>query len=347
MIKTIKAAVLEKINSKLKIIDLQVPKLTHGQVLVKIFFSGACRSQLMEIVGGRNNQNWLPHLLGHEGSGEIVEVGSGVSKFKPGDKVILGWIKGKGIEAESASFSYENQIINSGKVTTFSNYSIVSENRLVMKPKHLSFEEAVLFGCAIQTGAGMVFNELKISREDNVIVLGLGGIGLSALIALKTLNIEKIIALDISNEKLNLAKELGATHIFNTQRSDLKSEINKIFKEGANFCIESCGKASTIELGFSLLNKKNGELIFASHPPKDEKISLNPHELISGKKIRGSWGGACLPDKDVPKISDAFNSSNVQLKKLLSKKYKLEQINDALTDLKTGKVTRPLIEMEH
>ena len=143
------AAVLLKINQPLEIYELNIPALIAGQVLVKILFSGLCRSQVMEVRGHRGEDLWLPHLLGHEGAGVVVEVGAGVSKVKPGDEVILGWIKGEGAEAPGAKYTIGDQVINSGRVTTLSNYSIVSESRLVKKPANLPFDEAILFGCAI------------------------------------------------------------------------------------------------------------------------------------------------------------------------------------------------------
>jgi S-(hydroxymethyl)glutathione dehydrogenase / alcohol dehydrogenase len=347
MIKTIHAAVLEELKQDLVLKEIEPSPLLFGQVLVKVMFSGVCRSQVMEVRGGRGIDNWLPHLLGHEGSGIVQEVGEGVTKVKIGDEVILGWVKGEGAEALGAKYKCGNQIINSGRVTTFSNYSVVSENRLVKKPKSLGLDAAVLFGCALPTGAGMVLNELKPSPDSSVIVLGLGGVGLSALMALKALEVKMIIAIDISNEKLALAKELGATHIFNSKDNGFEKEILTLTNGGAHRCIESAGQISTIELGFSLIRKNGGKIIFASHPPNGEKIQISPHELISGKLIEGSWGGATNPDLDIPLMYDLFVKSNAPLGTLISKRYSLKQINEALSDLEAGRVFRPLIVMEH
>lgn len=344
MERKLKAAVLFDTNQPLEICELDIPKLKEGQVLIKIFYSGVCRSQLMEARGGRGVDPWLPHLLGHEASGEVIEIGPNVKKVKLGDNVVLGWIKGNGVEAEGAKYIFNNQIINSGKVTTFSNYSIVSENRLVKIPDKIPLDIAVLFGCALLTGAGMVLNELKPSSEMSVIVIGLGGIGLSALMALKYLNCKMIIAIDISDEKLELAKLFGATNTFNSRDINLFQKIKDLTIVGADACIESGGKTETIELGFALISKK-GKLIFASHPPEGEKISIAPHELIAGKQIFGSWGGGCKPDIDIPKLADIYIKNNPPLEKLISKRYKLENINEALDDLDNGVVFRPIIEM--
>ena len=346
MERKLKAAVLFDTNQPLEICELDIPKLKEGQVLIKIFYSGVCRSQLMEARGGRGVDPWLPHLLGHEASGEVIEIGPNVKKVKLGDNVVLGWIKGNGVEAEGAKYIFNNQIINSGKVTTFSNYSIVSENRLVKIPDKIPLDIAVLFGCALLTGAGMVLNELKPSSEMSVIVIGLGGIGLSALMALKYLNCKMIIAIDISDEKLELAKLFGATNTFNSRDINLFQKIKDLTIVGADACIESGGKTETIELGFALISKK-GKLIFASHPPEGEKISIAPHELIAGKQIFGSWGGGCNPDLDVLKLAEIYLTSSIPLDKLIVKRYTLNQINIALDDLDLGKVFRPLICMNH
>lgn len=347
MVKFAKAAVLEELSAPLAIKVIELPELARGQVLVKVLFSGVCRSQLMEVRGGRGSDPWLPHLLGHEGSGIVVAVGDGVTKVKTGDEVILGWVKGKGLDAPGAKYKCGDQIINSGRVTTFSNYSIISESRVVKKPAGLPFDAAILFGCALPTGAGMVLNELRPPTDSSVIVLGLGGIGLSALIALKAIGVKTIIAIDISEKKLELAKQLGATHVFNSTSEGFRQSALGMTNGGADICVESGGQVSTIELGFSLIRKGGGRLLFASHPPEGEMIRLAPHELISGKQIAGSWGGATLPDRDIPRMFEIFQNANISLGSLLTKRYALEQINEALDDLEAGRVFRPLIVMDH
>lgn len=342
-----KAAVLEVLGEPLHIRNIEIPELIRGQVLVKILYSGVCRSQLMEASGGRGADPWLPHLLGHEGSGIVLEVGSDVTKVKVGDEVILGWVRGEGIDAPGARYLCNGQAINAGCVTTFSNYAVASENRLVKKPASLPFDVATLFGCALPTGAGMVLNELNPPSSSSVAVLGLGGIGLSSLMTLKALGVETIIAIDISDEKLLLAKSLGATHVINSQCDDCETLLRDIESQGVDICIESAGSVATIELGFKLIRRHGGQLLFASHPPEGDKINLAPHELISGKKIAGSWGGGTNPDIDIPKMFHLFSKANTPLESLLTKRYKLEQVNDALEDLRLGRVFRPLIVMDH
>jgi S-(hydroxymethyl)glutathione dehydrogenase/alcohol dehydrogenase len=346
--RTAEAAVLEKVGEPLKIFEIDLPPLKEGQVLVKILCSGVCRSQLMEVSGGRGEDKWLPHLLGHEGSGEVLEVGQGVTKVQPGSEVILSWIKSSGIEAKPAIYEIGSRKINSGPITTFSNYSIVSENRLIPKPVAIPHQHAMLFGCALTTGMGMVINEGKPRKEDIVAIVGLGGIGLAALLATSSLGVEKIICIDQSSDKLNLAKQLGADVVIDATKVDPQGEIFKATSGcGVDVCFESAGSVQTIELGFDIIKKGGGALFFASHPNDDKKISISPHDLISGKNIKGSWGGASKPDRDVPRFSNLLRSSAPDLDLLIPLTYKLSEVNEALETIRTGTAFRPLIEMTH
>ncbi|KZZ35263.1 hypothetical protein A3757_16065 [Oleiphilus sp. HI0117] len=326
---------------------LKAPTLAKGQVLVKVLYSGVCRSQLMEVRGKRGEDSWLPHLLGHEGSGVVVEIGPGVTKVSPGDAVILSWIKGDGLDAAGAIYSDGIRNINSGPVTTFSNFTVVAENRVVLKPESLDFDTAVLFGCALPTGAGMVLNELTITSKETVAVLGLGGIGLSAVMALVALGVKNIIAIDVSREKLEKVKGWGVRHCINSEHDDVVEKVLALTKGGADFCIEATGHISGIEDGFSMIRKFGGQLLFASHPPDGEKIRLSPHDLISGKQISGSWGGSVMLDRDIPRLHSLFSKVATPLNGLLTKRYDLNQINAALDDLEEGRVFRPLIVMTH
>jgi len=344
--KYLTAAVLFKINRQLKVINLKIPKLKEGQVLVKIFYSGICRSQIMEIFGGRENKRWLPHLLGHEASGKVIQIGKNVKKVKPEDDVILTWIKASGLESKTPDFFYKNKKINAGKVTTFSNYSIVSENRLVKKPRSINAQEAIFFGCAFPTGAGMVFNEIKTSKNDNIVLIGLGAVGLGTLLALKKKEIKNIIVIDKNKKKLNLANKLGVKYTFSSLNNLTKNKVNKIFKNGADICFESAGLTKTIEFGMDVINN-NGKVHFASHPSNKEIINIKPHDLIKGKKISGSWGGGTKPDRDVKKFTTILKQNKFKLQYICSKIYSLNKINLAINDFKKNLVFRPIIKMHH
>ena len=333
-----KSAILEKKNQSLSIQKFNVPKLLRGQVLVKIFYSGICRSQLMEKSGKRGKDNWLPHALGHEASGEVIEIGAAVTKVKVRDKVILSWIKGKGINTNGFKIkNTKNKLINFGPITTFSNYSIISENRVFLKPSNLNFKEAVLYGCAIPTGAGIIFNQLKINKKDKILLIGIGGVGLSCLLALKAIKAKNVYILEKSNKKLNMIKNLKI--------NSLKFFDNKKDSD-FDFCIDCSGVTKMIELGLSKINK-TGTVLFASHPPSGEKIRVDPHELISGKKLYGTWGGLSYPDRDIAKFNKYFKKNKISLNPFLSKIYRLDEINKAFMDLSKGNEKRAIISMNH
>jgi S-(hydroxymethyl)glutathione dehydrogenase/alcohol dehydrogenase len=300
----------------------------------------------MEISGQRGDDPWIPHLLGHEASGVVIDTHSNASKFKKGDEVILTWIEGSGKKASQITFNRGDEAINAGSVTTFSNYSVVSENRAVMKPADLSFKEAILFGCALPTGAGIIMNEIQPKKEDSILIIGLGGIGLAAMIMCLAMGIKNVAVVDQNEEKLSYAKKLGIKFRYDSKKITFNKEINRDYPSGFDFCVECAGHTKTIEMGFSLLNK-NGALHFASHPPEEDLIRIRPHDLISGKKIFGSWGGSTFPDRDIPKMWNYIKESQIDLSDLIPRVYNLDKINMAIQDLKEGKVFRPIIEMPH
>jgi len=335
----IKAAVLDKVKSKLKIVkNISIPNLEKGQVLVKINYTGVCRSQLYEIQGKRGKDLYLPHMLGHEATGVVISCGKGVKKIKPKDKVFLTWIKSKGIEAPTPKFEYpnKNKKINSGRVTTFSNFSIVSENRVVKLPKGISAKIGVLLGCALPTGAGMILNQTNINRNSKVIIFGLGGVGLSALLAARIHEPKIIVGIDKNEFKIKYLKK------FFGKKIKLLSKIKN--SNYFDYAIETSGSVKGIETCINLLNKK-GKCVFASHPPKNERIKLDPFDLIKGKKIEGSWGGKVNFDKHLKSLVKIL-SSNKKIKELFFKKeYTLDNINEAFSDLKKGKILRALIKV--
>ena len=340
------AAVLFKLNNNLKILNLEIPKLKKGQVLVKVFYSAICRSQIEEIYSGRENRKFLPHLLGHEGSGKVLAIGDGVNKVKVNDDVVLTWIRSKGLKSLNPEYFYKKIKINSGKVTTFSNYTVVSENRLIKKPRNISYKNAVLLGCSFMTGPGMVLNDLNLKKNFKILLIGLGAIGLGILLALKENNFKNIILIEKEKKKCLLAKSLGIKYIFNLLSLKIERKIYKIFKEKPDICFESAGCIKTIEFGLKVI-KDNGRIHFASHPNTKKFLKIYPHDLIRGKMITGTWGGGSCPDRDVQTFSKIISANKSLFDRLLDKEYKLNEINDAIIDFKKNLVFRPIIKMEH
>ena len=226
-----KAAVLWKTGRKLKIVNkIKIPELTSGQVLVKIAYSGVCHSQLNEIKGLKGEDKFLPHTLGHEGTGVVLDAGPQVTKVKKDDRVIMTWIRGQGMDVPSSVYQrVDGSNVNSGAISTFMNYAVVSENRLVPFSKDFPMDELSLLGCAIPTGAGMVLNEVKILKNDKVVLIGLGAVGLGTLLALKKQKIKNIAVIDKNKKRLNLANKLGVKYLFNSINEDqYLKEINKL-----------------------------------------------------------------------------------------------------------------------
>ncbi|MEM5788033.1 MAG: alcohol dehydrogenase catalytic domain-containing protein, partial [Syntrophobacteraceae bacterium] len=207
----IRAAILYETNAPLLVEAISAPPPGYGQVCVEVAFSGVCRSQLMEARGKRGTDRYLPHLLGHEASGKVISIGEGTTKVKPGDKVILGWIKGNGLDVGGPDFRWGDRIIHAGPVTTLSTHTIVSENRCTLLPEGIPPDLAMLFGCAVPTGAGIVLNQVKPVDGSTIALFGLGGVGISALMALNLFNCSNVITVDIEESKLALARECGAT----------------------------------------------------------------------------------------------------------------------------------------
>ncbi|MBT5400193.1 zinc-binding dehydrogenase [bacterium] len=343
-----KAAILKKLNKPLEIEDIEWSALEYGQVLVKLSYSGVCHSQLMEAQGKRGDDKFLPHLLGHEATGVVLRVGQNVSKVKEGDRVVLGWIQGKGINAEPAKYiNHEGCVVNSGRVTTFSEYSVVSENRLIKLPHEIPMDVGVLFGCAIPTGSGIIINEIQPEDGTTIAIFGLGGIGLSALMATNIYKFYKVIAIDIEDSKLELAKEFGATNVINSSNGNVLEKIYELTGgKGVDYAVEASGLTAIIELAFKSVRNNGGLCVFASHPENGEEIKLNPFDLICGKQIKGSWGGGCDPDVDLPIFFKLYMDGLLPLEKLVDKIYPLEDINNALFDLENREVFRPLIEID-
>ena len=337
------AAVLCALNQPLEIMDLEIPKLAKGQVLVEIAYSGICRTQLNEIKGYKGHDPYLPHTLGHEGSGIVLEIGPDVSKVNVGDHVVLTWIKGSGIDAGGCKYISQNGVVNSGAISTFMNYSIISENRLVPIPNNLPLREAALLGCAIPTGAGIVFNQLKLSKGSSCAVFGTGGIGLSAILAARFLGANPIIAIDISDTKLEQAVVLGATHIINAILSNVTEKIQEYTRgKGVEGVIESAGHNEAMEMAYQSTALR-GTCILAGNLPKGQKIQIDPFGLILGKTVKGSWGGESRIDEDIAQYVPMLIDSKLKLDKLITHEIHLNDINNLLEDLQDAKVGRGII----
>jgi S-(hydroxymethyl)glutathione dehydrogenase/alcohol dehydrogenase len=339
------AAWVESLGRPLRVSSVVATPLKEGQVRVHLAYSGVCHSQLMEAQGGRGADQYLPHLLGHEATGVVEAVGSGVTKVSLGDRVILTWIKGAGCDVGGGEVKFGEQTVNAGPVTTFSEFTTVSENRVISLPNGLPMDVGVLFGCALPTGLGMVRKELSPDPGKSALIIGLGGVGLCALMGLVDAGCNPIIAVDLSSEKRALAVELGATFTVNPQEVDPVDYTLQMTGGGVDFAIDAAGRCETIQTAFACVKRQGGQCLFASHPASGDMLKIDPFELICGKQLRGSWGGSCKPDEDIPIFAQLYQEGRLPLDRLIGKIYKLNQVNEAMDDLASGRVFRPLIKM--
>lgn len=342
------AAILTRIGKPLEIKKLRIPALKEGQVLVKILYSGICHSQLNEIYGLKGKDKFLPHTLGHEGSGVVEDIGKGVKKVNTGDHVVLTWIKGKGLDVPNTTYLSKDTdlVINSGAISTFMDRAVISENRIVKIPSEISMQVASLLGCAIPTGMGIIQKSLKPPDGSKIAIFGVGGIGLSSLMASKLSNASSVIAVDISKYKLQLAKRLGATHIINAKHKDPVSEIIRISEgTGTDYTIEAAGVKEAMENAFKAVRCNGGICVLAGNLAHNQTISLNPFELIQGKRIIGTWGGETDPDYDIPQYAEQILSGKLKLDDMITHVFPLEGLSQALNLLKNGNAGRIILEM--
>ena len=308
------AAILYEAGRPLQVQEVTVPGLQPGQLLVEVAFSAVCHSQLLEVRGQRGPDPFLPHTLGHEGSGRVLEVGPGVKKVRPGDHVVLSWIKGSGADVPSTVYQSGEIRINSGAIGTLMRKTVTCENRLIPIPDTMPLREGALLGCAIPTGAGIVMNTARVQPGSSLAVFGVGGIGLSAVLAADLMNVTTIIAVDLFDHKLELAREVGATHLVNARQRDPLAAVEQITEgRGVDCAIEAAGRQETMEAAFQVVRDGSDLCILAGNLPHGERISLDPFDLIKGKRIIGTWGGETQPDRDIPIYLDLYLAGKLKL----------------------------------
>lgn len=341
-----KAAILVEQKKPLVIADVDVPsELQYGQVLVRVVCSGICGSQINEIDGVKGPDKFLPHLLGHEGSGIVSDVGPGITKVKKGDHVVLHWRKGTGIESATPKYRWASKVVNAGCVTTFNEYAVISENRLTGIPEDVDFEIAALMGCAVTTGLGVVSNDAKLKMGESIAVFGAGGVGLNVIQGAALVSADPIIAVDIYDDKLKLAKEFGATHVVNSSKCDVKAEIQSIAgRRGVDVAVDNTGIVDVINQAYELTSD-TGRTVLVGVPRIGEKISIYSLPLHFDKKIYGSHGGGTNPSVDIPRYLNLNRKGVLKLKGLITDHFSLDKINDAIEGMRKGKIVKCIIKM--
>ena len=341
-----RAAILVEQKQPLVIDDVEVPALKLGQVLVRVLVSGICGSQLGEIDGVKGPDRFLPHLLGHEGCGEVLEVGEGVRHVKPGDRVVLHWRKGAGLESVAPVYDSKIGRVNAGWVTTFNELAVVSENRVTAIPADVDPEFAALLGCAVTTGFGVVTNNARLAIGESIAVFGAGGIGLNIVQGAALAGGNPIIAIDRFDNRLALARSLGATHAINMTQTDAAEEIHRIVgHEGVDIAVDNTGNVEVIALASRLTNAR-GRTVLVGVPPKDSTAAIATLPLHFEKRLVGSHGGESRPDIDIPRYVRLVQEGRLDLRSLIGQTYPLADVNTAIADMRSGRLAgRALIRL--
>ena len=340
-----RAAILVELRKPLQLAELAVPALQPGQVLVEIYYSGVCHTQLGEWLGQRGPDPYLPHCLGHEGSGRVLDIGPGVTRCRPGDPVVLSWIKGPGMQVAGTVYDWNGQPVNAGGVTTFSCHSVVSENRVTVIPGELPLRVAALLGCAIPTGCGAILNTAGVRAGQSVAVLGAGGIGLCAIMAAAVAGADPVVAIDVEPRRLELARQVGATHTLDSRGEEPLAALRRLLPGGLDVAIEASGRPEVMRLALAAVRNQGGKAVVVGNAPFGEHLQLDPRELNQGKQLLGTWGGDNDPPRDFPRYARLILSGRLPAERLLEREYSLPEINSALEDLQARRVARPLVNM--
>ena len=342
-----KAAILVQTGEPLVVDEIKMSEiLSFGQVHVKIHFSGICGAQINEINGAKGPDKFLPHLLGHEGSGTVLRVGPGVKTVKEGDHVVLHWRPSAGLQADPAKYEWTGKPVNAGWVTTFNDEAIVSENRLTVIPNDFDLRLAPLFGCAVTTAVGVVNNDAQLKIGQSIVIFGIGGVGLNIAQAALMVSANPIIGVDIVDSKIEMSKQWGVNYAFNsTDTPDLKEQILKLVGPGgADVVVDTTGQPRVIELAYDLTHA-DGRTILVGVPRKGDNVNIHTLPLHFKKILKGSHGGNAVPDLEIPRLIRLVNQSRMKLDGLFTHEFPLDQINEALTALRSGEAGRVLLRM--
>ena len=340
------AAVLVELAKPLELADLEIPALKPGQVLVEIAFSGVCHTQLLEARGLRGADPFVPHCLGHEAGGTVVDVGPAVTKVRPGGRVILSWIKGSGLDVPGTVYDWNGRKVNAGGVTTFARHAVAAENRLTPVPDDFPLREAALLGCAVPTGLGAVFNTAAPRPGQSLAVFGTGGIGLCAVAAARISGLTPIVAVDVSPDRLEVARRMGATHLVDAGQEDPVAAIAQLVPGGADFAVEASGRPEVMNQALLSVRNQGGAAVLVGNAPFGRLLELDPKQFNLGKRLLGTWGGDNVPDRDFPRYCRLVAGGLLSLEPLLDRAYSLNDVNRALDDLEARTVARPLIDMQ-
>ena len=338
------AAILVQQRQPLVLDEVELPPLGFGQVLVDIRVSRICGSQIGEIDGVKGPDRWLPHLLGHEGGGVVQEVGPEVRHVKPGDRVVLHWRPGAGIESRGPVYRWGQRTANAGCITTFNRYSVVSENRLTVVPPDTDFEVCSLLADTLTTGFGVINNDAHVKLGESVVIIGCGGIGLGVVLGAKLAGAHPIIAVDLHDHKLAKAREFGATHTINSTGQDFVTAVRDILGGvPPDVVVDGTGLPAVLEKAFPLA-AASGRVVIFGVMAHDRKLSLNTLPLHFGKQLTGSHGGSSRPAEDIPRYLRMMRDGRFDPRAMVSHRIPLEQVNDGIARMRSGEVIHCMID---
>ena len=356
-----------KSSKPLSIEEIIISPPLENEVLVQVKGAGLCHSDLSVINGSRVMP--LPLVIGHEGAGEVVEVGNAVKDIRIGDHVsfqfspscgrcrrclegrpqvceLAAATKGKGqlMSGGSRLSDLDGNVLNHHTgVSCMSQYSVVDRGSVVVIDKSVNIQDAALFGCAVMTGVGAVINTARIRPGDSVAIIGLGGVGLNGIIGAKLGGAETIIAVDIDPSKFIRAKELGATHCFDSRKNDTIEEIRELTKGGVDFAIDLAGVIPAMNTAYELI-RYGGTVVTAGLSPINTQFSFNHSDLVAQEKsILGSYMGSCVPVRDVPRFLNLFQQGRLPVDKLIDGKITFDDLNEGFDKLSNGEVVRQIL----
>jgi S-(hydroxymethyl)glutathione dehydrogenase / alcohol dehydrogenase len=338
-----KAAILVEQKKDLVVDEIEIPKLEHGKVLVEIKSTRICGSQLGEIDGVKGPDHYLPHLLGHEAGGIVREAGQGVTRVKEGDHVVCHWRPAPGISGPCPTYDWKGSTVNAGHITTFSEYAVISESRLTPIDSKYDHEVSALMADTITTGFGVISNDANVRIGQSVCIIGVGGIGLGAVLGAKLAGAHPIIAVDLFDHKLELAKRHGATHCINSSEVVLKDALRDVIgRPEVEVMIEGTGNPEVIEQAYELTSKQ-GTCVLFGVMSFDQKVSLNTLPLHFGRTLIGSEGGQSEPHLDIPRYLRMMDEGLFNLDDFVSHRITLDEINIGIQRMRSGESIHTMI----
>jgi alcohol dehydrogenase len=369
-----KAAVLRRMGvdppyAETKPLSIETVELDppgRDEVLVRIGAAGLCHSDLSVINGDRPRP--LPMALGHEAAGVVEEVGEGVQDLVRGDRVVMVFMpscghclpcaEGRPALCEPGAAANGAGTLLSGArrlhcdgaevnhhlgCSAFAEYAVVSRRSLVKIDPELPLEEAALFGCAVLTGVGAVVNTARVQAGASVAVIGLGGVGLASLLGAAAAGARRIVAVDLSDEKLGLARQLGATDTVNARDPDAAEQVREATGGGVEFAFEMAGSIKALELAYRI-TRRGGTTVTAGLPPPTAALPLPVVNLVGEERtVKGSYIGTCVPTRDIPRYVELYRRGRLPVDRLMSGRLALEEINAGFDRLHEGKAVRQVI----